>query len=674
MSISMDQGCQDCSKFIYSLDIQLVDELNQAVAGVPYQLALDSGGFVLKKGTTDAQGRLLIDDLPPKPMRLILDSDKLLTTMQEPHRYLRLSRDKKDSTVKPEAEAAGREYQYLKVGQLIKEAPRLTTWPDDKALPSFHFPEVNPRGLLLFPKTVHRERKLTLEVCPFRAWVLALHHGPQYSLVNAYNLGLMAVLAYADSQMDEHGSQVGSIDYFFGEALLDLSKPPHKVNNQYFSPVVKDVPFDERYTDFKFIDTSTKEFNRIGDTQLFYAVSKTESLITWRGTASFNDVLTDVQGVQVEAAPFAAGKMHHGFKDAYEITEANDVISKAFRKITSLITSKLLYIAGHSLGGALALIDSVVRKENNPLLYTYGMPRVFDRSAVAGFNDLLHFRHINGNDLVPAVPHPKWSNKRILLGLGMSVLLDEQLSREDLYQHQGKLVHFPRISIPLSDPQGWRPNMPSAPVKRAELKTILAPVLVGAKDEKAYQLVLQQYNRAELDNPDRDALSGADHPSGQYVAYLARRLYDRICMAQGAPVPFDKLKQQADEQALHSIDRDKRAQLAAFLQADRLLMAQPLLPDSADIAVANALLRYYHQGLTLPLASIAEERQQLQQEAQETADLVKQDPAYKMQLQARYLEPGERANLPKLSDDTIGKIAMANKKNAGAKELEGLLQ
>ncbi|WP_250848317.1 lipase family protein, partial [Escherichia coli] len=45
-----------------------------------------------------------------------------------------------------------------------------------------------------------------------------------------------------------------------------------------------------------------------------------------------------------------------------------------FKKLKSSAgnKNKNLYICGHSLGGALALLHSSELRDNNPLLYTYG--------------------------------------------------------------------------------------------------------------------------------------------------------------------------------------------------------------------------------------------------------------------------------------------------------------
>ena len=95
-------------------------------------------------------------------------------------------------------------------------------------------------------------------------------------------------------------------------------------------------------------------------------------------------------------------KVHCGFLQAFECCE--DEIKAA---VHDNVPDDLgLYITGHSLGGALAQIASVVlERPNLAACYTFGSPRVgtwnFDRLVKCP-----HYRVINNWDLVPNVPPP----------------------------------------------------------------------------------------------------------------------------------------------------------------------------------------------------------------------------------------------------------------------------
>ncbi|WP_437790745.1 lipase family protein [Sorangium sp. So ce693] len=88
---------------------------------------------------------------------------------------------------------------------------------------------------------------------------------------------------------------------------------------------------------------------------------------------------------------------------------------------------KALYITGHSLGGALAVLAAALiwsdplfepLREKLRGIYTYGQPMVGDAGFRAHFEEKLGpmvFRHIYGNDLVPRMP-PKTTGKFFHIG------------------------------------------------------------------------------------------------------------------------------------------------------------------------------------------------------------------------------------------------------------------
>ncbi|WP_376869239.1 hypothetical protein AB5G97_02230 [Aeromonas veronii] len=344
------QGCVDCNNFVYSFDIELVDELEQPISDIDYEILLERNNLVLAKGKTDGQGKISVEGLPSLPLRLVLDTAKFLEEMQEPQRHLRLGRTLADSTVKPRAEQQGREYSYATVGKLINELPVIPDWPEKRDLPAFHFPDKAPKGWSIRPRGKdHKHRKLTLEVCPFRAWVLMLHNGPEYSLVNGYNLSLMSILAYADGDRDKHGSKAGALKPYVEQVLTYLGRLPFKVNTQYLAPVVKDVPFAERYRHYNFIDTSSDDMGKVGNTQLLYMVNNEHAVVAWRGTVNLEDVVTDLYGIQGADPILPSGKIHLGFKNAYQDISANKKLDDAKKIMDGYLADKPLFICGHSL-------------------------------------------------------------------------------------------------------------------------------------------------------------------------------------------------------------------------------------------------------------------------------------------------------------------------------------
>lgn len=692
------QGCVDCNNFVYSFDIELVDELEQPISDINYELVLEKNNLVLAKGKTDGKGKISAEGLPSLPLRLVLDTAKLLEIMQEPNRYLRLGRTEADSKVKPHAEQQGREYSYATVGQLINELPIIPDWPEKRDLPTFHFPDKAPKGWSIRPRGKdQKQRKLTIEVCPFRAWVLMLHNGPKYSLVNGYNLSLMSILAYAGGERDDHGSKAGALKPYVEQVLTHLGRLPFKVNDQYLAPVVKDVPFSERYSHYEFIDTSSKEMGEIGDTQLLYLVNNEHAVVAWRGTESGSDYLTDINGIQADAAPIlSSGSIHLGFKNAYELIKLNKEPKKAFDKMNKHLSGKPLFICGHSLGGALALIHAAEHRFDNPQLYTYGMPRVFDRTAVAQLGDIVHYRHVNSNDLITAVPHPKWGSMRVMLALSTALLpyptpqkyspeVRRYLDCQD-YQHHGNIIHFTNFSINYDAGPGYQNMGWMAPyadrVKKAQLKSILAPSLlidtklICANSQEAYELVARQYSKKELDNPDRNNVNPLDHPSSLYARYLGERLYDRLCQDHGTPSHFEQQANKIKQVVHSSIDKDKPAELNALLQADASVLKQSLLPiPIADQPIVlHGFERCYNYAMQQPKEAIRNEQAEVAKENQQLQEQINHNPNYQLHRDARYLEPGTRAKLPALDDDVKKSIKLANRQINGIKEMDALLQ
>jgi len=143
-------------------------------------------------------------------------------------------------------------------------------------------------------------------------------------------------------------------------------------------------------------------------TQCYVAANDTSVVVAFRGTecgidrgpeamAQFIADLgadIDIHWVDVQGG----GKMHRGFHEALDevwpdLLTGIDALTSANRK---------LWLTGHSLGGALAVV-AASRLNQAPGLYTFGTPRVGNREFVAGF-PYAHHSIVNNNDVVPHMP------------------------------------------------------------------------------------------------------------------------------------------------------------------------------------------------------------------------------------------------------------------------------
>ena len=152
-------------------------------------------------------------------------------------------------------------------------------------------------------------------------------------------------------------------------------------------------------------------------------------VLSFRGTESdYNDILVDVTFFKRTADYSKAYRCHGGFLSSLQgfwgSWGAPDSIEKEGfeaelfgpKGISEAIQAKageedLLFVTGHSLGGALASLAAYyIDRDLKPSvrgLYTFGSPRVFDSdmsTGVAESSPYPAFRFVNAADIVPRVP------------------------------------------------------------------------------------------------------------------------------------------------------------------------------------------------------------------------------------------------------------------------------
>lgn len=146
-----------------------------------------------------------------------------------------------------------------------------------------------------------------------------------------------------------------------------------------------------------------------GGTQGFVCHNEKLAVLVFRGTTDLVDWKTNLRSERVVIKNNNRRvRGHSGFVDAYLAAEAQilDLVSGIDYRLP-------LYIAGHSLGGALAVLASAAIPMEDELtadqiaaVYSFGAPRV----GGGDFRDLIkvpHYRVFNPWDIVPSVP-PVW--------------------------------------------------------------------------------------------------------------------------------------------------------------------------------------------------------------------------------------------------------------------------
>ncbi|MDA2813928.1 lipase family protein [Nocardiopsis sp. RSe5-2] len=160
---------------------------------------------------------------------------------------------------------------------------------------------------------------------------------------------------------------------------------------------------------FRFIEADFSPPFALDHTQAYVMASQDMIVVTFRGTepAQICDWLSDGKAPMV-AHPSGKGRVHWGFHTALEAVYPR--IREAVEEFRT--NGQTLWFAGHSLGGALAMLAAArAHFDDSPLspdgVYTFGQPRTCDGDLADAYDRALKgrtHRYVNNNDIVPQVP------------------------------------------------------------------------------------------------------------------------------------------------------------------------------------------------------------------------------------------------------------------------------
>ena len=138
----------------------------------------------------------------------------------------------------------------------------------------------------------------------------------------------------------------------------------------------------------------------------FIARRKADTFVVFRGTMTASEWIRDLK-IRLTRYPYGEGAVHEGFNSSYGLLRSTVVDS------LGSVRGGRLYVAGHSLGAALATlaVGDIIRNTGcrAPTCYTFASPRVGDRAFAAEYNRLMpgrSFRIANTSDVIVSMPFP----------------------------------------------------------------------------------------------------------------------------------------------------------------------------------------------------------------------------------------------------------------------------
>lgn len=140
-------------------------------------------------------------------------------------------------------------------------------------------------------------------------------------------------------------------------------------------------------------------------TYAFLAENDHHRVVTFRGSESGDrtDYLTNSKFNQTRFTEH--GTAHSGFVEA--LAHVSPELLQALDERREARPGKTVWLTGHSMGGALAILFAIENPERVDAVYPIGAPRTVGRElAEHASGSLAIFRVVNNNDIVPRLPAP----------------------------------------------------------------------------------------------------------------------------------------------------------------------------------------------------------------------------------------------------------------------------
>lgn len=560
MAIEMYNHCVLCNPAVNWLEIEFRSENDEPINDL--KVTITNPSTLETHQQTSRHGDCMFANLTAGEWVISVETENLLATVEQYKSRKEQTPSPVESRAESELGAAHqnrKKYAFVSVGDLWPIPPQDTFLTEHhRALKANAREDI--KGVRASHNTTH-----VLEIKALRSYMPMIVDTDEFSLVNSYTFAILSQLAYANSDYgDPRNEKVpqGGHDEILKSFQAKL-RPTYSADREV-TWLLDEIPYSQALKGTFYHDdtigaegyilsndtiaiigvrgTETYFYNK--DAVLMADISSrlpilkvtevADGVIAAIGSSGYQDVLTDIDASQISPPEFAGAYVHQGFYQ-YALALWNKILLNADN-----LKNKTIYVCGHSLGGAGALVLSSII--NNTVefkklrLYTYGMPRTGTHSFVRQYDSIVHYRHVNNHDVVPQVPM-RWMNTNPdnkcdssllwkYLSPTLLYLWDSLKERttdcdEDNYQHHGNLIQLLTYSQAKHQPDDVKQVMLTE--KQTHVTSL---TLASNKTEDSYRLAKTLSNDHIDINGYVDTItnSGLDHRLGEYIPNLKQQL------------------------------------------------------------------------------------------------------------------------------------------------------
>ena len=468
MAMEMYNHCVLCNPTVNWLEVEFRSENDEPINDL--KVTITNPSTLETHQQTSRQGNCMFANLAAGEWVISVETENLLATVEQ----YKSRKEQTPSPVESRAESElGAAHQNRKKYAFVSVGDLWSTPPKDTFLTEHHRAlKANAREDIKGVRASHNTTHV-LEIKALRSYMPMIVDTDEFNLVNSYTFALLSKLAYAskDKSIDKRSAtdSTGSLSTVID--TLKRKQRPLQSGDLAVNWLLIEIPYSQALNFNYYADNDigaqgyilyNHETAIIGvrgseitlgsqgqedetENSLFIFKAKNGINAIFNAPVVQDFVRTNFDAAQIAPPEFGGTYLHRGF---YEY--AKTLWSKMILNVNAL-ENKNVYVCGHSLGGAGALIISCILtdKVNSKKLrlYSYGMPRTGTRSFVERYRDIVHYRHVNNHDLVPQIPMT-WANTDPTEGLELSDIFNSSVNLakkmimdndDDNYLHHGSL-------------------------------------------------------------------------------------------------------------------------------------------------------------------------------------------------------------------------------------------